>query len=130
MIVDTDHGTARCVVLGRHDAPAVTALTHAVVAAGYEVTSVVGRWPELLATVVESDADAVVLDLAMAGRSGLRLIAAVRALAPRCRIVVISELRAIDLASIEAGAAAVVDPADLRALTAALRDNGRTPAQG
>lgn len=122
MIVETTgHTAARCVVLVEHDAPELAALVRAVGAAGFAVSALVDRWVELLVAVVEGDPDAVVLDIAMAGRSGLRLIAALHALAPRCRIVVLSELRAIDLSVIEAGAAAVVDPADLRPLTTALQ---------
>lgn len=130
MIVETTgHTAARCVVLVEHDAPGLPALVRAVAAAGFEVSAVTDRWVELLVAVVEEDPDAVILELAMAGRSGLRLIAALHALAPRCRIVVLSELRAIDLPALEAGASAVVDSSDLRPLTAALQRPASSTAQ-
>ncbi|WP_052664238.1 response regulator [Nitriliruptor alkaliphilus] len=130
MIVETtDHAAPRCVVLVGHDALGLAALAKAAAAAGYEVSAVVDRWVELLVAVVEEDPDAVVLELAMAGRSGLRLISALHALAPRCRIVVLSDLRAIDLPALEAGASAVVDSADLRPLTAALQRPANSTSQ-
>jgi DNA-binding NarL/FixJ family response regulator len=121
--------TGRCVVLGDHGAPGMAALGRAIADADLEVTSVASRWPELLTAVVETSPDAVVIDLAMAGRAGVRLISAVRALVPDCRIAVLSDLRAAPLIALEAGATAVVDPSDLRPLTAALRDDSVSPVQ-
>lgn len=129
MIEVAGHARARCVVLGERDAPSGSAVRGAITAAGYEVSATVGRWPEVLAAVVDVDAQAAVIDLAMAGRAGVRLVTALRALAPRCHVVVLSELRAIDLPALEAGATLVVDPADLRPLTAALRARSGEPVE-
>lgn len=130
MIVGTDgHTTGRCVVLGEHGAPAMVALRQAIADADLEVISVVGRWSELLTAVVESSPDAVVVDLAMAGRAGVRLIGAIHALVPNCRVAVLSDLRSAALIVLEAGAMVVVDPSDLRPLTSALRDRAVAPVQ-
>jgi ActR/RegA family two-component response regulator len=131
MIVGMDgHTTGRCVVLGDHGAPATAALGRAIADAGLEVTAMTSRWPELLTAVVETSPDAVVIDLAMAGRAGVRLIAAVRALVPKARIAVLSDLRAAPLIALEAGATVVVDPVDLRPLVTALRNGEVARAQG
>jgi DNA-binding NarL/FixJ family response regulator len=99
---------------------AASPIIRAIEAGGGEVVARAARWAELLVVALEHDAEVVVLDLAMSGRAGVRLISALRELAPDARIIVVSELRAIDVASIEAGADAVVAADDLRPLSAAV----------
>jgi DNA-binding NtrC family response regulator len=88
--------------------------------AGVEVVATTEHWARALEQIVEHEADAVVIDLATVGRVGVRLVRALRRLAPNCDVLVISPLRTIDLAVEEAGAAAVASPSDLRPLAAAL----------
>jgi DNA-binding NarL/FixJ family response regulator len=101
----------------------------AIEAGGGEVVAHVERWAQLLVVALEHDAEVVVLDLAMSGRAGVRLIGALRELTPDARIVVVSELRAIDLAALEAGADDVVALDDLRPLSAAIRGVRTSPAR-
>lgn len=97
-------------------------LQEAILRSGVELAATVEAWPALLGKVVHLRADVAVVDLALAGRAGVRLIAAIRVMVPSCEVVLLSELRGIDLAAIEAGAHTIVDPADLRPLTAALAE--------
>lgn len=84
--------------------------------AGVEVMASTSRWATALELIVEHEADAIVIDLATVGRVGVRLIAAVHRLAPECRILLLSPLRTIDAAAVEAGADVIADPSDLRPL--------------
>jgi DNA-binding NarL/FixJ family response regulator len=115
-----------CVLLwGEAAEPVVRAIE----VGGGEVVAHAGRWAELLVVALEHDAEVVVLDLAMSGRAGVRLVSALRELVPDTRIVVVSELRAIDIASLEAGADVVVAVDDLRPLSAAVRGTPGAPVQ-
>jgi DNA-binding NarL/FixJ family response regulator len=82
--------------------------------AGVEVVAVTSRWAAALEQLIQHEADAVLLDIATVGRVGVRLVAAVRRLAPECRILLLSPFRTIDVAAIEAGAHVIADPSDLR----------------
>ena len=81
----------------------------------------VGRWTEVLERVVEQVVEIVLLDLAMTGAPGIRLIGMVQAVAPNVAIVVLSEFEVIDLAVLEAGASLVLKSSDLRRLDTVLR---------
>lgn len=96
------------------------ALERAVADAGFEVAAVVSRWMAAVEWAVQFPVDAVVVDLALAGKLGVRLVATLRAAAPTTPVIVVTPLSAIDLVSIEAGAVEVVDPSDLRPLVHAL----------
>jgi DNA-binding NarL/FixJ family response regulator len=122
---DTDPSRT-CVLLwrGAGEGPSENSagpVLRAIEAGGGEVVAHVDRWAQLLVVALEHDAEVVVLDLAMSGRAGVRLIGALRELTPDAHIVVVSELRAIDVASLEAGADVVVTIDDLRPLSAAVR---------
>jgi ActR/RegA family two-component response regulator len=110
----------RCVLLADPRVRPLRDLEAAIARSGAELVGTAETWPALLAQVVHRRADAAVLDLALAGSAGVRLIAAVRVLVPDCEVLLLSELRGIDLPAIEAGAHRIVDPSDLRPLTAAL----------
>lgn len=88
---------------------------------GIEVVCTTSSWPESLGAVVDRDAHAFIVDLATVGRVGLRLLRAVRELVPTCQVMVITPLHAVDLSALDAGAAVVVGPDDLRELAAAMR---------
>jgi DNA-binding NtrC family response regulator len=84
------------------------------------IVATTDQWARALEEIVEHEADAVVIDLATVGRVGVRLIHALRRLAPNCEVMVISPLRTIDLAVTEAGASVVTGPSDLRPIAAGL----------
>jgi DNA-binding NarL/FixJ family response regulator len=85
------------------------------------VVGKVRHWSEAVERVADLSVDVVVVDLALAGSVGVRLVTVLRSAAPSCEVIVVSPLRDIDLASLEAGAAEVVHPTDLRPLATALR---------
>lgn len=95
-------------------------LAHAVEAAGFEVVGMVGHWVEAVERVADLTVDVAVVDLALTGSVGVRLISVLRAAAPSCAVIALSPLEEIDLLVLEAGADEVVQPTDLRPLTAAL----------
>jgi DNA-binding response OmpR family regulator len=88
--------------------------------AGVEVVGVTDHWPTAMELVVEHEVHALVVDIATVGRVGLRLVPAMRQLAPWCEVMVITPLDSVDLAALEAGASVVCGPSDLRPLAAAL----------
>jgi two-component system, NarL family, response regulator DesR len=96
-------------------------LTRTVAEAGFDVVATVRRWSEAVHRAADLAVDVVVVDLALTGSVGVRLIPVLRAAVPSCEVIAISPLDRIDLATAEAGAAAVVQPTDLRPLIAALR---------
>ncbi len=58
----------------------------------------------------------VVVTLPLPGMNGLRAVRALREDAPGCQVVLLSEFGQLDIAAVEAGAAALVPEQDLRAL--------------
>jgi DNA-binding NarL/FixJ family response regulator len=89
--------------------------------AGVEVVGMTSRWADALELVVEREADVALIDIATVGRLGIRLIRAVRRLAPSCEVVVLSPFRSLDLVALEAGATVVADPSDPRPVAVALK---------
>jgi DNA-binding response OmpR family regulator len=89
--------------------------------AGFEVVAAVRRWSEAVERAVDTPADVAVVDLALAGTIGVRLLAVLRTAAPSTTLVAVSPLPDIDLVALEAGARAVVHPDDLRPVGATLR---------
>ena len=89
--------------------------------ANVEVVATTDSWSVALQHVVDADADAIVVDLASVGRLGMRLVRALGRLVPECRVLVISPFRVTDVGALEAGAAAVAGPTDLRPIATALR---------
>jgi CheY-like chemotaxis protein len=88
--------------------------------AGFEVVSTVRHWTEAVERVADLGVDVAIVDLAQAGSVGVRVIPVLRSAAPSCQVIALSPLKEIDLAALEAGAGDVVQPTDLRPLTAAL----------
>jgi ActR/RegA family two-component response regulator len=89
--------------------------------AGFEVVARVRHWSEAVERVTELAVDVAVVDLALTGSVGVRVVPVLRSASPSSRVIAISPLEDIDLALLEAGAAEVVRPSDLRPLSAALR---------
>jgi DNA-binding response OmpR family regulator len=86
---------------------------------GLEVVAVTDRWSDAMSLVVENEAQGVVVDVATVGQVGLRLLQALRRLAPSCRILLVSDLPDLAEAAQAAGADVVVSPSDLRPLASA-----------
>jgi ActR/RegA family two-component response regulator len=103
-------GTVSCAVLER-----------TVVDAGFEVAAKVRHWSEAVQRVADLAVDVAVVDLALTGSVGVRVVPVLRSAAPSCEVIAISPLAQIDLAVLDAGAVVVVQPDDLRPLTTALR---------
>lgn len=95
-----------------------------------EVVGVTARWADALELVVQHRADAIVVDLATVGRVGVRLVRALRRLAPECAVLVVSPFRAIEQVIRDAGAQVVALPTDLRPLATALRELERPGVAG
>jgi DNA-binding response OmpR family regulator len=101
--------TLPCAVLGR-----------LVGDAGFEVVAAVRHWSDAVERAAHLGVDVVIVDLALTGTIGVRVIAVLRSAAPTSQIIALSPLRDVDLAVYEAGAVEVVHPTDLRPLSAAL----------
>jgi DNA-binding response OmpR family regulator len=89
--------------------------------AGLTVVAKVRHWSEAVERVAETVVDVAIVDLALAGSVGVRLISVLRTASPTTQVIVLSPLEAVDLAALDAGAIEVVQPTDLRPLAAALR---------
>lgn len=89
--------------------------------AGFEEPAVVARWADAVEQVAITSVDVVVVDLALVGALGLRVVTVMKAVAPACEVIIVSPLPHIDADALAAGAAAVVHPSDLRPLRVALR---------
>jgi DNA-binding NarL/FixJ family response regulator len=88
--------------------------------AGFEVVGTVRHWTEAVERAADLAVDVVIVDLALTGSVGVRVIPVLRSAAPSCDVIALSPLKEIDLALLEAGAAEVVQATDLRPLAAAL----------
>jgi ActR/RegA family two-component response regulator len=117
---DLDAQPAALLLCGEATVPCAV-LQRAITDAGFDVVCAVGRWSEAVERIAELSVEAAVIDLALTGSLGVRIVPVLRAAAPGCGIIAISPLENIDLAVLEAGAVEVVHPDDLRPLTAALK---------
>jgi DNA-binding NarL/FixJ family response regulator len=117
---DAAHGLT-ALLLCSEGAVSCTVLERCVTDAGLEVIAEVGHWTEAVARIAELDVDVAIVDLSLAGSMGVRLIEVLRTADPSCEVVALSPLEEIDLVAFEAGASEVVQPSDLRPLTAALQ---------
>lgn len=71
--------------------------------------------------------DVVVVDLALAGFRGLRVVSALEAAAPGCAVLVVAPFPSLFQAALDAGAYACCTKADLRILEQALHQLGVMP---
>ncbi len=97
------------------------AVERAVTAAGFEVVANVSRWSAALQTLADVSIDVVVLDLALAGSVGIRIVGVLQAVAPNVEVIVLTPFANIDPELRRSGAFSVIDPSDLRPLGLALR---------
>jgi ActR/RegA family two-component response regulator len=95
-------------------------LRFTVAAAGVEIVAEEHRWPQAVHLAADLAPDVVVVDLAVAGSAGLRIVSVLRSAVPGCEVVVVTPLPELDAPAREVGALEVVRPEDLRPLTAAL----------
>ena len=121
MASDLDEQPPAALLLCGESTVPCTVLHRAITDAGFDVVCVVGRWSEAVERIAELSVEVAVIDLALTGSIGVRLVPVLRAAAPGCEIIAISPLENIDLTVLEAGAIEVVHPDDLRPLTAALK---------
>ena len=121
---ESDHPLRRAVVCVADERLRVQ-LGHALEQAGFVTVAHVDRGIETLAAVADAEPDLVVVDVALVGTVGLRLIGMIKDLAPHTTAVALSPFATIDLAVLEAGADAVVPMDDLRALHELLRTAAR-----
>jgi ActR/RegA family two-component response regulator len=103
-------------------------LLRTVAAAGVEVVAHEHRWPEAVHLAADLAPDVAVVDLAVSGSAGVRIVGVLRSAVPGCEVVVVTPLTELDAAAREAGALEVVRPDDLRPLTAALAGLAAGPA--
>jgi ActR/RegA family two-component response regulator len=96
------------------------ALLRTVAAAGVEVVAHEHRWPEAVHLAADLAPDVAIVDLAVAGSAGVRIVSVLHSALPGCEVVVLSPLPELDAAARDAGACEVVRPNDLRPLTAEL----------
>lgn len=87
---------------------------------GVEVVAHDRRWPEAVQLAADLAPDVAIVDLAVAGSAGVRIVSVIRSALPGCEVVVVTPLPDLDAAAREAGALEVVRPEDLRPLTVAL----------
>lgn len=97
-------------------------LDRALEKAGFVTVAQVDRGIETLPAVADADAALVVVDVALVGTVGLRLLRMTKDLAPEATVVALSPFATIDVAVLEAGADAVVPVDDLRRLPEILSD--------
>lgn len=106
------------------DAPASRRAVEAILAGcGFEVVASVGSAAEALVATELSSPDVIVLDLALTGDLGLRVVAALRAAHSGCAVVVLSSFASLRRPALDAGAYDFVADAgaDLRELEGCLR---------
>ncbi len=94
---------------------------------GFEVLAEVDRGIETLPAVAEFTPDVVVLDVALVGTLGLRLLEVIKTLAPQVAIVALIPLQTFEVALLESGAHAVVPLDDLRRLRELLSELAAHP---
>ena len=99
-------------------------LRHALQSSGFAVVAQLDRGIETLPAVADADPDLVVIDVALVGTVGLRLLGMIKELAPGATVVALSPFATIDVHVLEAGADAVVPIDDLRLLQEAI-NHGR-----
>lgn len=82
---------------------------------GYKVLAAESA-TQVIRAVERVHPELVVVDLALAGTRGVRLLSDIVTTSPRCPIVVLSPLEALRESALNAGAVALVDVTDLRPL--------------
>ncbi len=98
-----------------------SALEHTVRQAGLEVVANVSLWSRALQALADTTVDVVIVDIAMAGTVGIRIVNVLHAIAPHCKVIVITPDAHMATALRDHGAYAVVSGTDLRPLGMALR---------
>lgn len=85
-------------------------------ASGFQIGGEAGDFLSLRELVQRLQPAVAVVTLPLPGMNGLRAVRALREDAPGCQVVLLSEFGQLDIAAVEAGAAALVPEQDLRAL--------------
>lgn len=119
------------------DAACCRALTAILTARGFTVLNTADTAEELLQSVAGTQTSVILIELALAGMAGLRIVSALGAVAPGSAVIVLSPFADLRGEAIKAGAHDLVDPRDLRdlercldRLTLAGRGDLSSPASG
>ncbi len=72
-------------------------------------------------------ADAALIDLALAGAQGVKVVSSVHAVAPATRVVLLSSFSSVRKAAMAHGAFDLIDPSDIAALQTSLRRMSSIP---
>jgi len=83
---------------------------------GVEVVATVGTGDQVVFAARATDPDLVILDLALSGALGLRLVRALREAVPDAAVVVLSPFESLRGAAVRSGALELVGLRDLRRL--------------
>lgn len=116
MVIDS---ASPVVVVCEDDATVAAAVVHTVCDLyGLRVAATVLTGPEALAAAARLHPDLVVVDLALAGQLGLRIVSALQTSAPGCAVIVTAppEFAELRLDAVAAGAVTLVETCDLRPL--------------
>jgi two-component system, LytTR family, response regulator AlgR len=90
--------------------------------AGFEIAGAAASLTHGMQLLRRHQPDIAVLDLALAGLTGMAAVHAFHDAAPACALVVLSPFADLSDAASQAGALVLVDPRDLRQLEAAVRN--------
>lgn len=92
---------------------------------GFEVVALAISVPEALNAAQRTQPHAVVLDLALSGELGLRIVPQLAAVVPGVAVVVLSPFGALETHAADAGACGLIDKSDLRHLARCLQSVAR-----
>ena len=90
--------------------------------AGFEISGAAASLTDGMELLRHHQPDVAVLDLALAGLTGLAAVHAFHEAAPTCTLLVLTPFADLAEAVVGAGALAAIDPRDLRQLDAAVRN--------
>jgi ActR/RegA family two-component response regulator len=97
-------------------------------ATGAQVVAHEHRWADAVRRATDLNPDVAIVDLAVAGSVGVRIVPVIRSAVPGCEVVVVAPFPELGAAARRAGAYEVVRASDLRPLAAALVRLGATSA--
>lgn len=94
---------------------------------GFELGGTADGYLALRELVQSTQPDVAVVTLPLPGMNGLRAVRDLREAAPDCQVVLLSAFGQLDVAAVEAGAAALVPEDDLQALQLVLQGIASAP---
>ncbi len=103
------------------DAEARRAVESVMEHCGFQVVAVVASASPAMRAARRTRPHVIVLDLALTGELGLRVVPQLTTAAPGVAVVVLSSFRTLEEAALEAGACEVLDTSDMRQLERCLQ---------